>query len=137
MADTTVRTSESLKKAISNKLQRIRIEGPLADKVRRTLLIPKLTFIAASAAAGVAIYSLATAHEEIIYTPLTGGGSAAIRFGSGTTAVITMVSLLGPTTAWSLIGVGIALGGFSTVKILRNDYRIDSSGSGFVVLVRK
>jgi hypothetical protein len=136
MASTTVRTSAQLKEAIRSKTHRIRVEGPLADKVKRTLLIPKLAFAAASAAAGVAIYSLATAHEEIVYAPLTGGGSAVVRFGASTTAIITIVSLLGPTTAWSLIGVGVAVGGLSAVKVLRKEYRIETSGSGFIVLVR-
>ena len=132
-----VRTSDELKKAINDKSATIRVEGVLAEKIKRTMLIPKAVFLAASVSAGVAIYSLATAHEEIVYAPITGGTSTVIRFGAGTAAAVTTVSLLGTTTAWSLIAVGIALGGLSSVKVLRNEYTIKESGTNFVVLVRK
>jgi len=136
MSEKVVKTSEDLKAAMEGKCERIRVEGALAGKVKRTMLIPKGKFIAASVAAGVAIYSLATAHEEIVYAPLTGGTSAAVRFGAGTSAAITTVSLLGTTTAWSLIGIGIALGGLGGVKMLRNEYRVEESGADFVIIVR-
>lgn len=137
MSEKTVRTKEDLKSAIASKYSKIRIEGVLAGKVKRTLLIPKATFVVASVSAGVAIYSLATAHEEFVYAPLTGGVSTAVRFGAGTTAAFTTVSLLGTATAWSLIGVGVALGGLAGVKTLRNEYKLEQSGTDFVVLVRK
>jgi len=137
MSEKTVSTKEDLKSAVASKCSRIRIEGVLAGKVKRTMLIPKAAFAVASISAGVAIYSLATAHEEIIYAPLTGGVSTAIRFGAGTTAAVTTVSILGTTTAWSLIGVGIALSGLGGVKTLRNEYKVEQSGPDFVVLVRK
>lgn len=133
----TVRTSQELRLAMESRNLIIRVEGVLAGKVERTMLIPKATFIAASVSAGVAIYSLATAHEEVVYAPLTGGTSTVVRFGGGTAAVVTTVSLLGTTTAWSLIAVGMALGGLNAVKALRNDYRIAQSGSNFLVLVRR
>jgi 4-hydroxybenzoate polyprenyltransferase len=137
MSEKTVRNKEDLKSAIASKASKIRVEGVLAGKIKRTLLIPKATFVIASASAGVAIYSLLTAHEEIVYAPLTGGVSTAVRFGAAGTAAFATVSLLGTTTAWSLIGVGIALGGLAGVKTLRSEYKVGQSGADFIVLVRK
>ena len=137
MSECTVKNKEDFKKAIKNKVTRIRIEGVLAAKTKLVMLIPKASMVVAAGAAGIAIYSLATAHTEIVTAPLTGGASGAVRFGAGAGSVVVLVSLLGPGTAWALIAVGVALGGFSAVKMLRNDYKIESSGPGFLVLVRK
>jgi hypothetical protein len=131
-----VKTSQELKSAIESEAPQIRVEGVLADKIKRTMLIPKASFAIGVASASVAIYSLATAHEEIVYAPLTGGTSSVIRFGAGTAATVTTVALLGTTTAWALIGVGIALGGIGAVKSLRNKYKIQESGPNFVILVK-
>ena len=137
MSERIVKTKEELKNAIASNLARIRVEGVLAGKLKRTMLIPKAAFVVASASALVAIYSLATAHEEIVYAPLTGGVSTAVRFGAGTTAAVTTISILGTTTAWSLISVGIALGSLGAVKSLRAKYKVAESGPDFVVLAKK
>lgn len=137
MSQVTVTTKEDLKKAYESGVDRIRVEGVLADKVKRTMLIPKASFALASVSAGVAVAALLTSHEEVVYAPLTGGVSTAIRFGAATTAIGATVTFLGSvTTAWALLGVGVALGGLSGVKSLRGQYKVTESGSNFVVLVK-
>jgi hypothetical protein len=136
MSQITVTTKEAFREAVGRKVARIRVEGELATKTKLVMRIPAASMTLAAASAGVAIYSFASAHEEVVYAPLTGGVSTGIRFGAGTTATVVLVSLLGPATAWSLVGVGIALGGFGAVKSLRNEYRIQDSGPSFLLLAR-
>jgi len=143
MSQRTVKTKQEFQKSIEDKVGTIRVENSdLASHLKIMLRIPTASFAIASVATGVVVYSIATAHEEVVYTPVTGGVSAVVRFGAGAAATTVLVSLLGTTGTTAMIGVIIALAGAGTkaytqLKDVFNNYKIINSGTDYVVLQRK
>lgn len=120
----TVKSKQSLKVAILSGEDEIRVDDP--ELAKWIIAIHAIKQIAWS----IAIVSIAAG----LYTLIgTGGLGAPATVGLTATAA----GVVGFSGASGMVGLGIALGGVSGLKMLRNDYKITNKTSNFVILTRK
>jgi hypothetical protein len=127
-----VRTKQGLKRAILSGEDEIKIINPKLEKW--ILLIHGIKQAAWAVAIVMVAAGITTA---IVITAASGGVAAPVAGASGLAATGGAALVVGIPAAIAMVSLGIALGGVSGLKAIRENYRVKSKKKGNLVLSKK
>lgn len=121
-----VENEQDLGSAIDNEEETIRVKGRLAPRIKKIWYLDRFLWC-------VCLACLAVAVAALLAAPTTFGTSAAMSMVAGTPAAFVM----GAPAASTAVLMAAAGSGISTLRQLRNGYRLEVISSEYVVLYKK
>lgn len=121
-----VENEQDLGSAIDNEEETIRVKGQLAPRIKKIWYLDRFLWC-------VCLACLAVAVAALLAVPTTFGTSAAMSMVAGTPAAFVM----GAPAASTAVLMAAAGSGISTLRQLRNGYRLEVISSEYVVLYKK
>ncbi len=121
-----VENEQDLGTAIDNEEETIRVKGRLAPRIKKIWYLDRFLWC-------VCLACLAVAVAALLAVPTTFGTSAAMSMVAGTPAAFVM----GAPAASTAVLMAAAGSGISTLRQLRNGYRLEVISSEYVVLYKK
>lgn len=129
----TVSTNKELAIALKSDEQYIKVIGDLTNKVKRIKRVRNTAWgIAAGAIATSITLALATPAATVATAP-AGGVGGAIPFTGSALAGGTAALFIG-AAAKAALALGVAAGGIGVVNKVRNNYSIQQTGDGYIIL---
>ncbi len=129
----TVSTNKELADALKSDEQYIKVTGELTIKVKKIKRVRNAAWVVAAGALATSIaLAIATPAATVVTAP-AGGFGGAIPFTGSALAGGTAAIIIGGAAKAALV-LGIAAGGIGTVNKMRNNYTIQQTGEGYIIL---